>query len=72
MTARAGLPTMRHYLPFDPNFVKRFGISNLPGEITRLPVPGTVSNLKAAIGKQSVGFALESSDRICLQCGRIL
>jgi hypothetical protein len=65
----AGLPTMRHYLSFDFNFVKCFGILKRRGEITG---PGTVSNINALIGNRSVGFAFESPERICLQCGRIL
>jgi len=52
------MPTMRHYLSFDFNFVKRFGILKRRGEITRLSWSGTVLNIKAAIGKRSVGFAL--------------
>jgi hypothetical protein len=63
---------MRHYLSFDFNFVKRFGILKRRGKSPGRHGPATVSNIKAAIGKPSVGFALESSDRICLQCGQIL
>jgi hypothetical protein len=66
------MPTMRHYLSFDFNFVKRFGIFKRRGEITGCPGPGTVSNINALVGNRSVGFAFESPARMCLQCGRIL